>query len=413
LIEASQIQEEKMKVMKSVMFAALVCGLVMLCSTGAWAQRPQFVYVNDDPAFAPNTIQGYSVNTTTGVLTELAGSPYSTCVSCSNNLGGGGGYYASSKATIRAIHPGTSTNCLYVTNGGSDTFSIMNLNAETGIPSAKILGPFTDGGSSAGLGMAAATSPNGKFLFIANGGSNNISAYKIGTHCEVTNIPGSPFSTADGGSPDGIIVTGDSKFVFVAEPSNLSITSYTIGANGALSAGSTTAAAGSAAGIDEDCVSGNIYVADASFNVTVEGYSRSGATLSPLPGTPYNFFFSSSNSNGVLVDGTGTDVFVTNQTGATVTSLKIAADGSLTNNTGSPFPDGNSSSDSPSSLSISPSGKNLFTGDFNINFFGAGVGSLLNNAGTLTQAPGSPFVTATNSAPLSVVAFPTKRVCAK
>jgi len=406
-----------MKIMKSVLFAALICGLVALCSTGAWAQRPQFVYVNDDPAFVANTVQGYSVNTTTGVLTELAGSPFPTCSNgCTNNLGGGGGYYASSKAAIRLIHPGTSANCLYVTNGGSNTFSILNLNAETGIPAATILGPFTDKGTSGGLGMAAAVSPNGKFLYIANGGSNNISAYTIGSHCEVTNVAGSPFATADGGSPDGIIVTGDNTTVAVAEPNNLSVTTYAInGTTGALSNGTVNFASGSAAGIDEDCQTGDIYTADASFNVTVEGFSRSGQTLTPIAGSPFNFFFNVTNSNGIVINQAGTFAFVSNQDFAAVTVLAIGAGGALTNVAGSPFTDGNPSADQPSSLSITPSGANLFTGDFNLNFVGAGVGSLLVDTtnGTLVQAAGSPFVTASGSAPLAVVAFPAKHPCRK
>jgi len=401
-----------MKAMKAVMFAALVCGLVALCSTGAWAQKPQFVYVNDDPFSAPNTVEGFSVNTTTGVLTPLPGSPFSTCSGCTNNLGGGGGYYASSKATIRLIHPGTSVNCLFVTNGGSNTFSVLVINPATGIPAAKKLGPFPDGGTSSGLGMAAAVSPNGKFLYIANAGSNNISAFSIGPQCAPAKIAGSPFATADGGSPDGILVSGDSKVVMTAEPSSFSVTAYNINADGSLSGGMVNAASGSAAGIDEDCKSGNIYVADASFNVTVEGFSRSGTTLSPIAGSPFNFFFSSSNSNGIVVERLGGNAFVSNQTGATVTSLAIdPATGGLTNNTGSPFLDGNPSSDQPSALSLDPFETNLFTGDFNLNFVGAGVGSLLVTGGTLTQAPGSPFVTATNSVPLSVVAFPGKLPC--
>jgi DNA-binding beta-propeller fold protein YncE len=407
-----------MKVMKSVMFAALSCTLLaLLCSAGASAQtaRPQFVYVNDDPSGLPNTVEGFSVDTTTGVLTPLPGSPFPTCSNgCTNNLGSGGGFYVSSKATIRAIHPGTSTNCLYVTNAGSDTFSILNLNAETGIPAAKILGPFTDKGTSGGsaAGMGAAVSPDGKYLYIANGTSDDISADTIGTHCEVTNVAGSPFRILDGGSPDGIMVTGDSRAVLVTEPSKHSVTSYSIGAGGALTRGSITAAAGGAAGIDEDCQSGNIYIGDVSFQVSVEGFSRSGTTLTALAGSPFVFTFSSSNSNGVLVEPDGSHLFVTNQSGGTVTSLAIdPVTGGLTNVPDSPFADGNPLSDRPTTLSISPSGTNLFTGDYNQNGIGAGIGSLLNNNGVLTQAPGSPFTTAPNSVPQAVVAFPTKRVC--
>jgi hypothetical protein len=101
-----------MRAVKSAMFAALVGGLLAVCTAGAGAQtaRPQFLYVNDDPGFLPNTVEGFSVDTTTGVLTPLPGSPFPTCSNgCTNNLGRGAGYYIAPRITIRATHPGTST----------------------------------------------------------------------------------------------------------------------------------------------------------------------------------------------------------------------------------------------------------------------------------------------------------------
>jgi len=56
--------------------------------------------------------------------------------------------------------------------------------------------------------------PMGRFVFVANGVSNDISAYRIGSDGALTAIPGSPFAGDIG--PYAPAVDPAGKFVYVA-----------------------------------------------------------------------------------------------------------------------------------------------------------------------------------------------------
>jgi 6-phosphogluconolactonase (cycloisomerase 2 family) len=136
----------------------------------------------------------------------------------------------------------TPANFVYVSNGRSiSAFSVAadgTLNEVDG-------SPFATGGVGGG-GWAVfdqiVISPSGKFLYVANSSSGNVSGFSINpTDGRLTPIPGSPFMIAPhpqrvspSFSPRSLAVSRDERFLFVAEDVGAGISSFRIAGNGAL-----------------------------------------------------------------------------------------------------------------------------------------------------------------------------------
>jgi DNA-binding beta-propeller fold protein YncE len=67
---------------------------------------------------------------------------------------------------------------------------------------------------------------------VANRGSNDVSAYSVGSSGALSPIPGSPFPAGLG--PLSVAVDPKSKFAYVANIDSNDISAYSIGSNGAL-----------------------------------------------------------------------------------------------------------------------------------------------------------------------------------
>ena len=116
----------------------------------------------------------------------------------------------------------------YVTNCGSNTISILAVNATTGE-----LRPVDQVASQGGCPYAIAFDPAGKFAFVANGGA--VSAYSIDAATgALTTVVGSPFPA--GTSPFGVTVDPKGRFVYLANRLSDDVSAYAIDARGALAA---------------------------------------------------------------------------------------------------------------------------------------------------------------------------------
>jgi 6-phosphogluconolactonase len=70
-----------------------------------------------------------------------------------------------------------------------------------------------------------APSLRGQFVYVANGGgSNNVSAYKIGLNGSLTAIPGSPFAARN--LPSSMGVDPNGKFAYVVNESSGDVSGY-------------------------------------------------------------------------------------------------------------------------------------------------------------------------------------------
>ena len=71
-----------------------------------------------------------------------------------------------------------------------------------------------------------------EFVYVANAGSNNVSAYSIGPNGALTPVAGSPFPA--GSDPRSLAVDLFRRFVCVANALSNNVSVYRIGANGGL-----------------------------------------------------------------------------------------------------------------------------------------------------------------------------------
>jgi hypothetical protein len=94
----------------------------------------------------------------------------------------------------------------YVANALSNDVSVYGINATTGALTPVPGSPFAaDFGS-----ISVAFSPNGQFAYVANDFADNVSAFSINTTTgALTAVPGSPF--AAGGSPTSVTTAAPEK----------------------------------------------------------------------------------------------------------------------------------------------------------------------------------------------------------
>jgi 6-phosphogluconolactonase (cycloisomerase 2 family) len=121
----------------------------------------------------------------------------------------GGSYFAETPVAYAE----TKTNdCLFVSNGGNSTISAFTINLTDGKLKAVKGSPFSYGESGRqqyGIGLATG---GGTLLFAGNTAYNNISVLKISSGCALKLVK----TYSAPGSPDGMKVTPDGKFLISA-----------------------------------------------------------------------------------------------------------------------------------------------------------------------------------------------------
>jgi 6-phosphogluconolactonase (cycloisomerase 2 family) len=163
-------------------------------------------------------VVAYTINSTTGVLTPLAGGPVAVGM------------------TPAAVAVDPSGSFVYVVNGGSNNVSAFTINSTTGALTTVPSSPFP-----AGSDPVAITFDNsGKFAYVQNSTSNNVSAFAINLSSgALTAVPGSPFqpapySVSGGGQPltgyssGGFAVDPNSDYAFFQDGFSLDVFTFTV-----------------------------------------------------------------------------------------------------------------------------------------------------------------------------------------
>lgn len=250
-------------------------GVFRASNTATVTVRKRILYVSND---GTNDISGFSINTTTGALTPVSGSPFAT---------GGFGLYGISLAVT------PNGKFVYAGNAGSGDISAFSVGSNGAL--TPIVGsPFPLGNPPDGIKV----SPNGKFLGVALPFSDSVAMFRIGSNGGLTSVPGSPFPQGGTGGADA------------------------------------------ASSVDMSCKSNLLFAAIGNLSETEVGVSTiaSSGALSPIAGSPFAFFSGAGvNSEVGILSPKNQWLFVSNQDSNTITSLDLEANGGLAPVSGSPF----------------------------------------------------------------------------
>jgi 6-phosphogluconolactonase len=306
------------------------CGgfFVAQTNSGGGTNTGDYIYVgNGNDTF----IAGFGLNSS-GALSVLNNSPY-------NN-----GVAAQSLAVTPAntfLYAGT-TNGIYEYAINSDgSITVQN------------------SGSAVAQDMVATqmqVDSTGNYL-LASGFGTSIGAQAIGIYTIdtstglLTAVGGSPIALYTGNAstpavvtPTGLLITPNNSYVYVSLGS-LGVQILTLGANGALAAGSpaslllpiSTSTSPSDTGLASDPLSAFLFVSEINTGLRVLSIGT-GGTLKEVSGSPYAV---GTGPSGVILDTTGSYVYVANKGSNNISAFTLtAASGKLTAVAGSPFASG-------------------------------------------------------------------------
>jgi 6-phosphogluconolactonase len=368
-------------VRKLVMLGAvltLLLGLPFAFANRAFANpTPKFAYVVNS---GDNTVSAYTISSSTGALSAVSGSPFATgdtprsvavdtsgrfayvsneCDSSPHCPAGNVSAYTINTSTgaLRAVSGSPfaagifpfevtvdpSGRFAYVANQGigvsTSTISAYTINSSTGALSAVSGSPFSAGNSPSSV----VVDPSGRFAYVANAFDNTVSAYTINSSTGALRaVAGSPF--AAGNTPDSVVVDPSGQFAYVANefgngsgPGNVS--AYTINSStGALRvvSGSPFAAGSGPFSVTVDPSGRFAYVAN-NEDDTVSAYTINSSTgaLRAVAGSPFATGFL---PNSVTVDPSGRFAYVAIYGDDTVSAYTInSSTGALRAVAGSPF----------------------------------------------------------------------------
>ncbi len=340
----------------------------------------KFVYVANQDS---NSISAFRIDSASGALAPIAGSPFASGIEPSSITINKSGTFA------------------FVTNRGAmigtGTISVFSIDAASGVLTLTASPAVANGSFPEGI----TTNPASTFLYVANGGSNNVSAYAIGGNGALTEVAGSPYATGRGAL--AVIVDPSGSFVYVAtgRTDSNDIAAFSIDpANGALSPLAATpfiAARGwprslaIAAGASAvEFKSQFVYTANFQSN-NLSAYAIDAATgaLTTIPGAP---FAAGTNPIAVAIDPLNRYVYAANFISGDISAFTIeGATGALTPIAGSPFA---AAALGVNSIAIDPSGRFVYVTGGCVCVIGThGVAAYAIDAttGALTQVAGSPY----------------------
>jgi 6-phosphogluconolactonase len=291
------------------------------------AIRPdsKFLYVVNPVGMPQNgALSVFSINETTGVLTQVANSPFAT-----------------STAMFQiAIEP--SGKFAFTPNFTSPTVSVFSLDPTMGAPTPIGGSPFP----CVGTPVSIAVAPNGQLLYVGTqgGGPSNsgaICAYSINsTTGALTPITGSPFP-AGGGVVRELTVDPTVKFVYAAL-GGVGLGAYSIGAAGGLTpmAGSPFASGANADTVAVDPAGKFAYVGNDSLGASSQifVFSIDATTGTPTQvGTPIP---SGDTPAFITIDPSGDLAYVANLNASTITVYAVNKTTGALTATGSAIPNG-------------------------------------------------------------------------
>jgi 6-phosphogluconolactonase len=331
-------------------------GAIWLTACGS--TRRQTAYVTTP---LNNGVTAFRVNTNTGNLSQILGSPYPTGISPTairvhpsgkfayvSNAGEDSVslYTIGSTGALTEVTPRTVTGddpsdllidpsgkFLFTVNTAGNTVSSFSIDSKSGALTS--VGPATQ---TAGFTpIHGAMTPSGKFLYVANSGSATISGFAVDGSGGLAPVPNSPIKVGSG--PNWIAIDPAEKFLYVANLQDGTFSGFNIdSATGALQA-----MGGSPFGVSTgttivplsslvvDASGKYLYVTALTTGNNVYEFSidgTSGVPTASISGSPVP---AGSAAAFIVNDTSGQLVFVGNQNSNSVSGFKIdPATGALT-----------------------------------------------------------------------------------
>jgi 6-phosphogluconolactonase len=270
---------------------------------GGGPQHSRFVYVVNTVS---SSVSGFSVNPVNGALTSVGPAVPGA---------------ANRTPSYAAVTP--SSSFLYVANTGGSSVSGFAINGITGVLTPLNTPEFTTTGDTQPFGIAI--DPAGAHLYTAN--QRSISAFNINTLTgALSSVPGTPVASTDFNAlPEQLKVTPNGKFLYVANGPANTVSGYTFNNAGLpVSIGAGTPAGSFPLGLVVDPASRFVYVSSInshdisafSINATTGALTQIGLPIS-LP--------NSCRSAELAVDKDSKFLFATCQELNTVAQLNIDA----------------------------------------------------------------------------------------
>ena len=157
----------------------------------------------------PGSVAVFAVDSTSGMLTPAAGSPFTT---------GGFTSFVVAHPTKNFVYANSS-----VSTTGPSSIAAFQIDANTGVLTPITGSPFSTGGSGASF---VRIDPAGKFLYVANSNSNSIQGFTIDqTSGALTTVPGSPVTTD---ATPLVTLDPSGRYLYSTNAGTNTITSYAI-----------------------------------------------------------------------------------------------------------------------------------------------------------------------------------------
>jgi 6-phosphogluconolactonase len=294
----------------------------LVTAAGAGAKSSSDVvgqlYVNDNTA-GVNTVAGFDRHAD-GTLTPIAGSPFAV----------GGAGTGSGLASQGSLQQSPDGRYLLAVDAGSNEISVLRIKPHGDLQVADVV-------SSSGSNPVS-IAVNGNLVYVANASAvaPNYSGFTLNAGGHLRAIAGSTVTLPDGSQPGDVLFSGDGTKLVGTRVATSLIDSFTVGADGLLTAASGSPFPGQGVGpFGSEFRPTNptqLFVSnahDGAGNASVSAFADAAdGTLSSIGSSP--FHNGQTASCWVEITHDGQYLFAVNTAVSTISRYSIAADGSLT-----------------------------------------------------------------------------------
>ena len=344
------------------------------------------VYVNDNTA-GENTIAAFDRHAD-GTLTPAVGSPFPAG-------GAGTGAGIGSQGALQITSDG---KYLLAVDAGSNEISVLRIGADGGLKPVGG-GPVSSGGNEP---VSIAVHDNLVYVANAGDGGSNYTGFTLNPGGHLRPLAGSTVSLPDGSTPGDVLFNGDGTRLVGARVGTSLIDSFTVGADGTLTAapGSPFAAQGAGPFGSEfrPTDPAQLFVSnahDGAGNGTVSAFSDgSDGTLTSIGSSPFADFQTA--PCWVEISHDGQFLFTVNTASNSISRYGIGSDGTLALIGSTPLATAGAGAED---ARLAPDGQTLWvvdTGADKISAFAV-------DGGSLTELSSSPTALPTGAAPFGIV----------